>query len=232
MNTEIAKLKAINKVNIEIWNRLDSYGDLQSQQVKSYMDEQQFFGPLINSPKRANRQHLQFNTISSVTFQSNQLYFYRSTETISIESMSVHFPKEINFFNDALPDTAYFDLSYVIDKYDYLDKSKSVSLLSSWKKALEDVQTYLGNLERKALDLLSLTQQVEEIFFPKQNQSKVGPKVEKKNIRDDRSQFRQKGNRNVSLTFSFPCATSNLDDLKMAAKLLYNNYTLERNGLY
>jgi hypothetical protein len=81
MDIEINKLKAINCVNLEIWNRIKLFqNDLRKIKFKSYYSRYRLEMKIkLNFPP--------------------------------IESLSVWFPKEMNYFNDNIPDTHYFDLS-------------------------------------------------------------------------------------------------------------------------
>ena len=46
------------------------------------------------------------------------------------------FHPKINFFNDPLPDMWYFDLSFTLDKYTYLDHTKATQLLLHWSEEI------------------------------------------------------------------------------------------------
>lgn len=207
-SSEISKLKAINKVNIEIWDRLQQYIQTETNAYR------------FNSINSCSSVRLNFKTLQSVSFnhscQSNILTFSKTTESIKVEPFDRFFEKNINFFNDTLPVASYFDLSSIIEKYDYLDKVKAGSLLNSWKKALEETQVYLGSLESKILDSLRLSKQAEEIFQEQQEQQW--------NARDfQQIYFQAKGS--SSFSFYFKCEESNLENLKIASLLLHNNYT-------
>lgn len=229
---EIKKLKAINFVNLEIWNRLQTYNTEQvsnprrNQFFDQFTEENANNGHCSNTPVVLNCECIQ-----SVSFSSNCLQLTKAITQILVESFSVWFPKKINFFNDALPQHQYFDLSDVIDKYEFLDQKKSVVIIASWKKALEDVQQYLGSLETKYFDLLSNTQEIEKIFrIPKSqppnlnsNQTKVYGTYRYKQ-QQQHQQFSFKPKSNVSLSFSIPCEKSKVKNMEMFSTLLYDNY--------
>jgi hypothetical protein len=152
---------------------------------------------------------------------------------IQITSFASYFPKDINFFNDQLPTLEYFDLRNILEKYDYLDKSKSMNILVKWKKALEDVQQALGQYEIQILGIRQLNEKIENMFF-KQFNSKT-KKPTQTNMTDIHTRrryqqqqgqgihFRQTGQ--ATLTFSMPCKEENLPHLQTFASMLYCYYT-------
>lgn len=193
-NIELEKVHAINRVNVEIWNRIIEYGqidddvkitpifdDLSRQQLDSLqLILQQYRSLVTRSPNSVSSitqlepiqqsinqtlqtQRSSFGTSGkkevnmkiekivkvSLTAQSNQPMsassqsFFNITKTIvriKCELLANFFPKEINFFNDSLPQYHYFDLTEILEKYNYLFPTKSAPLLQGWKIALEKVQ--------------------------------------------------------------------------------------------
>jgi len=92
-----------------------------------------------------NNYHLT-DILKSIIFYRNTLRLcYEKTQVkISLSPLFIDVP---NFFNDALPDLEYFDLSGIIEKYSLLNPKKTIPVLQKWKVALEKVQVYLGEIE-------------------------------------------------------------------------------------
>lgn len=226
---EIKKLKAINSVNLEIWNRLQTYNTEQVTNTRRNQFQPFYVEDLAdNAPQCSSTPVvLGCECIQSVSFSSNSLQLHKATTQIRVASFSVWFPKKVNFFNDALPQNQYFDLSDVIDKYEFLDQKKSVAIIASWKKALEDVQEYLGSLETKYFDLLANTQEIEKIFKVPKPQPPNSNSTQARDIFQSQKSTRQitfKPKSNVSLSFSIPCEKSKIKNMEMFSTLLYDNY--------
>jgi hypothetical protein len=145
----LAKLQAINKVNLEIWERIAA--------IDSELQNEAY---LVN-----------VETLQSVHFSSHNLTLTFGTSQIKISPFTSIFTKKMNFFNDELPKRRYFDLTDVIDKYNYLDKSMIYELLMSWKVSLEECQQILGECETKIIEAQSLNTQVSQMLFPNGNQN-------------------------------------------------------------
>jgi hypothetical protein len=90
----ILKLKALNTVNLEIWQRILPFTSVIPPQMAWRVD----FG-------------IPFEVIEQVTFNGSMLDLYVSMGRLETSPLSNFFPKSINFFNDMLPTASYFDLS-------------------------------------------------------------------------------------------------------------------------
>jgi len=132
---EIEKLKALNKLCLDIWSRIEH-----------------------------NKQDDHFTTHSliQIIFENRQLTL--TYKTVPFEDLSLFFANIPNFFNDKLPAEEYFDLSSVINKYAFLCSKRSLPLLSKWKMALECVQVYLGKVETQIMENTQFLSWVYNIF--------------------------------------------------------------------
>jgi len=134
---EIAKLKALNKQNLDIWNRL-------------HVD-----------PSKGSAEIL---TPVSLTFSSAVLTIQFQSKFIPIPNLQPIFKEVPNFFNDVLPSNKYFNLEHVLDKYSYLAPKKSFCLLLKWKNALELVQVCLGKIDTQQIESDKLTDELLNIL--------------------------------------------------------------------
>jgi hypothetical protein len=153
-----------------------------------------------------------------------------------------HFPNAINIFNDELPNRTYFDLESVLDKYDYLDKSKCGELFAKWKRALENVQQDLGRYESQIIGHASFSEKYERLFLkPKQattQQQSISPHgrcYDKSGHWQQPKQnqylvayfcYRQTGD--ATFTFNLLCKESNWKLLQSFAQLLYKTHEIEK----
>lgn len=219
-NLEISKIKALNKVNLEIWNRLP----LAEQQYPCMIPSSQ---NALHAPKRsANMNYfLQFpSTIGFIRFEphptdpTKRILLVTKNWPKQLIKFDNLFPQEINLFKDELPTVVYFDLSDVIDKYELLDFSKPnvKSLIFKWKKCLEDVQEYLGSLERKVLDSKNFGQEA-ELLFPR-ILGKDHPGI----------YYSLKGNMSFkfSIDCSDNCAETRIGDMKLLKRLIDDYYEI------
>lgn len=96
-NIEIEKLSAINKINLEIYNRLDPF---------KYKND------------------YKYSILNKITLKDNILCFNFDSENIKSKTFQEFFQNIPNFFNDLLPNTEYFDMENIILKYSMLNPKK------------------------------------------------------------------------------------------------------------
>jgi hypothetical protein len=108
--------------------------------------------------------------VMRITFDGKTLSTFRNLYVVNMKHSFAHyFPSSINFFNDQLPTTAYFDLEPILDKYDFLNKTKSGKVLKEWKAALEAVQKELRGMEATMMTDARLNKKFEKLFLKKGN---------------------------------------------------------------
>lgn len=90
-----------------------------------------------------------YNASAPVVFNLSSLTLYPSEiQDLPFIPLFTFFNPKVNFFNDPLPNMWYFDLSWNLDKYSYLDPTKATSLLVLWAEALKNILEYLqGQVE-------------------------------------------------------------------------------------
>lgn len=136
-NIEIEKLSAINKLNVEIFNR-------------------------INTLKKGN--DYEYIIIDKISLKNNVISFNFKSKNIKSQSLNQYFQNEDNLFNDKLPSSEYFDLNNIILKYSMLNPKKALDVIIKWKKTLENVQIYLGKIETQITDEQKLTNKILQLF--------------------------------------------------------------------
>ena len=132
----ISKIRAINKINVEIWNR-------------------------IVERKRFRR--FEIPQIDRVVFRDSCLEIITTVKIIPLPDLESCFDDVDNIFNSTIPTNEYFDMSEVIEKYSCLNPTKVENIFEEWKTALELVQTKLGEVEQKIVDAEADSEKV--IFF-------------------------------------------------------------------
>jgi hypothetical protein len=104
----ILKLKALNAINLEIWDRVYPFTS-----VIPTLAWRVDFG-------------IPFEVIEQVCFNGSMLDLYVSMGRIESVPLSNLFPNGINFFNDQLPTTTYFDLSGMHRFFVFISSSSSL----------------------------------------------------------------------------------------------------------
>jgi len=145
-NQQIKQLRASNSENLVLWNRL--------------------------TKTLAPGQCLKFAELTRITLKSNVLEFETTQQTIPLISFDHFFNSVPNIFKDDLPTTEYFDLSLIIDSYELLNPEKTLSVLSSWKAALENIHAALLKLESQISMGQDFSFQVRRLFFGEKSSKK------------------------------------------------------------
>jgi hypothetical protein len=148
LDIEVRKCVGLNQVNVEIWTRLSKRISGEDKLVY-YIPSKIDFGDSGNGYKSLR-----------VTY---------STKTLQLKSFHSLF-QSINFFNETLPQYRYIDMSPSIKKLEMLS-TKAFELIQSWRKALEEVQVFLGSLEQEILDDVEFAERVLGLFESKPHSS-------------------------------------------------------------
>ncbi len=160
---DLIKIKSINKINLEIFNRLKQkniitnntliFKNIKSISFNNETNQQ-------NSHVQYNRRNVMLNAMGGqINTQKNQLICYFTSASINIPNFSSCFDN-INFFNDKLPNYEYFDLDDIISKYEMLNPSKALPVIIKWKDALEKIQVSLGKIETEINENTRVQQQI------------------------------------------------------------------------
>lgn len=209
MDIEIKKLKAINQVNLEIWQRISDKSKqyqtnafanhiIQSKPRRRSTLEERYSPSNQMEKTQLNHQNFFFlQKITQVSFDGKNLQFTTGTQQIEKTDFSPYF-RDINIFNDQLPSKNYFDLKGVIEKYNLLDSEKSKTILVKWKEALEKIQVDLGKIEERMKEELDLSEKIYSFFGVEKGVS---------------FHFISK-DPNTNLTFKLPCNQQNINNLK------------------
>jgi hypothetical protein len=135
-NTEIEKILSINRINLEIWNRINP------QQTQQY----------------------QIKVIKRITLKNNVISFFQETIKLDNINFTPCFDKVPNFFNDTLPVSSYFDMNNIILKYSMLNPKKALQVVAPWKTALEKIQVYLGVVEAHERERREISENILKLF--------------------------------------------------------------------
>jgi hypothetical protein len=110
---------------------------------------------------------LNYYTIRAVSFDdvSCKLTVTRRRLSLDYPAFATYFTKEMNLFNDELPESEYFDLEVILDKYDYLNKTKSHRVLTQWSEALEAIKLELDDCLRDLRRVARWNARVEDISW-------------------------------------------------------------------
>lgn len=190
-DTEMAKLFALNKVNLEIWSRLKAFAAPTTPSLPFVPLHRNYYGNshvgwcvtcnsvpslLLHDGRSCSCMTYHHeatstppnafvcNTICSVSFRNHTITVQEQQTRTNMKSLAPFFPSSLNIFNDTLPSDHYFDLSNIIKKYEMLVPAKAMKFITQWKHALEEVQVVLGDLESVLMDSQSLNEQVRDIF--------------------------------------------------------------------
>lgn len=145
---EFQKVHALNKVNLEIVERL---------------------GKFFKSSKSAQVPgKLQVSAIQQVFFRHHRndewrLSFIQRQVTFKIQPAK-DFLESVNLFNDKLSENIYPDLEPILEKYKMLSPQYGLEYVTKWKTALENIQVHYGQLEQKINDLLADTLSVYKLL--------------------------------------------------------------------
>eukprot|EP01129_Flabellula_baltica_P005506 TRINITY_DN2000_c0_g1_i1.p1 TRINITY_DN2000_c0_g1~~TRINITY_DN2000_c0_g1_i1.p1 ORF type:complete len:218 (+),score=39.94 TRINITY_DN2000_c0_g1_i1:61-654(+) len=118
----IAELKALNSVNLEIWNRITAAQDKDKNYVKKLM---------------------------YIVFKDNTLSFRLENleNSVKINFLKIYDDNiENNIFGQSIKECSYTDLSSMIKNFEYIN-DRGVSIAASWKSFLDECHVYLGGLE-------------------------------------------------------------------------------------
>eukprot|EP01129_Flabellula_baltica_P005278 TRINITY_DN1897_c0_g2_i1.p1 TRINITY_DN1897_c0_g2~~TRINITY_DN1897_c0_g2_i1.p1 ORF type:complete len:235 (-),score=30.99 TRINITY_DN1897_c0_g2_i1:12-716(-) len=142
---EYQKILAINRINMEIWNRLSRFKSKSS----GYSSIFRFSYPVLKK----------------VFFERLCLCFVYHDVTIKMDSLKRYFKNCENVFRDTLPKYSYFDMEDIIRQYKRLNHSTELDVLLAWKSALEDIHVFLGKIESHIEREQSLSVEIERIFL-------------------------------------------------------------------
>jgi hypothetical protein len=106
----------------------------------------------------------EYRVLEIITLKTSTISFNFKSTKIKFKSLNKYFKDIPNFFNDKLPSTEYFDLENIIIKYGMLNPKKAFDVVIKWKKNLEDIQVYLGNIESQITDGQQLTNKILQLF--------------------------------------------------------------------
>eukprot|EP01126_Amoeba_proteus_P023410 TRINITY_DN2352_c0_g1_i22.p1 TRINITY_DN2352_c0_g1~~TRINITY_DN2352_c0_g1_i22.p1 ORF type:complete len:258 (-),score=17.66 TRINITY_DN2352_c0_g1_i22:53-826(-) len=216
---EISKLKALNKLNVEIYARLDTRSPFCSScrraVVKGRCQYCYHSGCVCVAPVgegQCTRCSLPIpstwitDSVSYVQLHGTQLLVNVEPRTIAKPKFVSHF-ESINLFNDPLPNLGYNCMERVIVKYEMLHHQKALSLVQKWKKALEDIQVVLGELESQRQ---TSSEQIDVVLKLCQMNKESGNKNGSQYVRQLKSKY---SNNNMQFHLQYPQQESLLPEM-------------------
>jgi len=212
--TEIAKLKNLNKQNLAIWERLSTYGEMSLQ------------GHCVN-----------VDIVATITFNCNTIQLQYQKMRFSIPNFGFLFEPEINVFNDNLPSSTYFDLDHVINKYEMLNPTKSEKIILKWKEALQSALKMLRGTESSILEALEISNKLYQLFpsvtdsISQQSQTFQGRQRQKRQKQQINSQIKRTlfQLQEILPGLRLSCTIQVSDDTFPSIEALYNLIKLHYN---
>lgn len=186
---EVQKLKALDQINLEIFQRLEPDLSVICSNCEHSLDISSSFCPscgvhlwnyctceVVRMPSRRygccfvckrrtkeNKVNWETETVDSIVLDFLLLEVATSRKTFAFPSLFSPTLAEINLFNDPLPPVGYQSLAPLIQKYTLLDPEKGLPFVTGWKNALEEIQIELGKVEKIGLMFKSELDRVKEL---------------------------------------------------------------------